>query len=66
VRVVGRKAFTIGSSRRATVRIKLRRAARRQLRRKRRLRVTAKVVVKNSAGLRAATTRAIRLRLPRR
>jgi subtilisin family serine protease len=66
VRVVGRKAFTIGSSRRATVRIKLRRAARRQLRRKGRLRVTARAVVKNPAGLRAATTRAIRLRLPRR
>ena len=66
VRVVGRKAFAIGSSRRATVRIKLRRAARRQLRRERRLRVTARVVVKNSAGLRAATTRPIRLRLRRR
>ena len=37
--VVGRKAFRIGSTGRATVRIKLSRPALRQLRRKRRLRL---------------------------
>jgi hypothetical protein len=66
VRIVGRKAFAIGRTGRTTVRIKLKKPALRQLRRKRRLRLTARVVVRNSAGLRAATTGAIRLRLRRR
>ena len=66
VRVVGRRAFALGTSGRTTVRIKLKKAARRQLSRKRRLRVTARVAIRNSAGLRAGTSRAILLRVRRR
>ena len=66
IRVVGRRAFTIGTGGRAVVRIKLRKAARRQLSRKRRLRLTARAAVRNSAGLRASTRRAILLRARRR
>jgi thermitase len=66
VRVVGRRAFAIGTRGRATVRIKLRKPARKQLRRKRRLRLSSRVAVRNSAGLRASTSRTIRLRLRRR
>ncbi len=60
---VARKRFRIRAAGRATVRLKLRRAAVRQLRRKRRLRVRAKVVLTNSAGLKSTRTRTIRLRL---
>ena len=66
VRVVGRRAFAIGTRGRATVRIKLRKPARKQLRRKRRLRLSSRVAVRSSAGLRASTRRTIRLRLRRR
>jgi thermitase len=66
VRVVGRRAFAIGTRGRATVRIKLRKPARKQLRRKRRLRLSSRVAVRNSAGLRSSTRRTIRLRLRRR
>jgi thermitase len=66
VRVVGRKAFAIGATRRTTVRIKLRKLALRQLRRKRRLRLNTRVVVRNSIGLRAATSSTITLRVRRR
>jgi len=66
VRVVGRRAFAIGMSGRSTVLVKLKKAARRQLSRKRRLRLTARVAIRNSAGLRAATSRAILLRVRRR
>ena len=66
VRVVGRRAFAIGTRGRATVRIKLRKPALKQLRRKRRLRLSSRVAVRNSAGLRASTRRTIRLRLRRR
>jgi hypothetical protein len=66
VRVVGRRAFAIGTRGRATVRIKLRKPARKQLRRKRRLRLSSRVAVRNSAGLRASTSRTIRIRLRRR
>ena len=44
VRVVGRRAFAIGMPRRTTVKIKLRKPALRQLRRKRRLRLTTRGV----------------------
>ena len=60
------KALVIGTGGRAVVRIKLRKAARRQLSRKRRLRLTARAAVRNSAGLRASTRRAILLRARRR
>ena len=66
VRVVGRRAFAIGMSGRSTVLVKLKKAARRQLSRKRRLRLTARVAIRNPAGLRAATSRAILLRVRRR
>ena len=66
VRIVGRKTFAIGTTRRTTVRIKLRKPALRQLKRKRRLRLTTRVVVRNAIGLRAAKTGAITLRARRR
>ena len=66
VRVVGRKAFAIGTTRRTTVRIKLRKPALKQLRRKRRLRLSTRVVVRNSSGLRAGTSGTITLRVRRR
>jgi hypothetical protein len=66
VRVVGRKAFAIGATRRTTVRIKLRKPALKQLRRKRRLRLNTRVAVRNAIGLRAATSGAITLRVRRR
>jgi hypothetical protein len=66
VRVVGRKGFAIGATRRTTVRIKLRKPALKQLRRTHRLRLTTRVVVRNAVGLRAATSGTITLRVRRR
>jgi subtilisin family serine protease len=66
VRVVGRKSFTIGSRRRATVKVKLSRPALKQLRRKRKLAVKAKAALKNAAGQKSSRTATIRLRLVRR
>jgi thermitase len=66
VRIVGRKRFAIGSTGRKTVKIKLRKPALRQLRRKRRLRMRARVVLRNAAGLSSSTTATIRIRLRRR
>ncbi len=66
VRTVGRKTFRIGSTRRATVKVKLKKPARRQLKRKRKLAVKAKVVLKNAAGLTNSRTATIRLKLRRR
>jgi subtilisin family serine protease len=66
VRIVGRRSFAIGTSGRTTVRIKLKKVARKQLRRNRRLRLTARVAVTNSSRLRSASTHTIRLRLRRR
>jgi thermitase len=66
VRTVGRKTFRIGSRGRTTVKVKLRRPALRQLRRKRTLRIKAKAVLKNAAGLTNSRTARIRLRLRRR
>jgi subtilisin family serine protease len=65
VRIVGRKAFAIGATRRTTVRIKLRKPALRQLKRKRKLRLNTRVVVRNTIGLRAARTGTITLRVRR-
>ena len=66
VRIVARKSFRIGSTGRAKVKLKLSRPALRQLRRKRKLRVRAKVVTRNAAGLSSSVSRTIRLSLRRR
>jgi len=63
---VARKSFRIGSTGRATVKPRLGRAALRQLRRTRRMRLRAKVVLKNAAGLTSTATARIRIRLRRR
>jgi subtilisin family serine protease len=63
---VARKTFRIGSTGRVTVKPRLTRAALRQLRRTRRLRVRATVVLKNAAGLTSTSRARLRLRLPRR
>ena len=62
---VARKSFRIGPTGRATVRLKLSRPALRQLRRTRRLRLRARVVLKNAAGLTSTATARPRIRLPR-
>jgi thermitase len=62
----GRKTFRIGSTGRVTVKPRLTRAALRQLRRTRRLRVRATVVLKNAAGLTSTSRARLRLRLRRR
>jgi len=64
VRTVGRKTFRIGSTRRVTVRVKLKRPALRQLRRKHKLRLRIKAVVRNAAGL--ANSRTTRIRITQR
>ena len=66
VRIVGRKSFRIGSTGRAAVKAKLARPALKQLRRKRKLRLTARAVTKNAAGLSSSRTGAITLKLTRR
>ena len=66
VRVVGRKRFRIRSSRRTTVRVLLNRPARRQLKRKRVMRLRMRAVVKNAAGLTNSRTARTRITLPRR
>ncbi|HEX6584924.1 MAG TPA: S8 family serine peptidase [Thermoleophilaceae bacterium] len=63
---VARKTFRIGSSGRATVKTRLNRAARRQLRRTRRLRLRARVVLRNSFGLTSTATARLRITLRRR
>ena len=63
---VARKAFRIGSTGRATVKTRLTRPARRQLFRTRRMRLRAKVVLRNSAGLTSTATRRFLIRLRRR
>lgn len=63
---VARRTFRIGSTGRATVKPRLNRAALRQLRRTRRLRLRARVVLKNAAGLKSTATARLRVRLRRR
>jgi subtilisin family serine protease len=63
---VARKTFRIGSTGRATVKARLNRAARRQLRRTRRLRLRARVVLRNSFGLTSTATARLRITLRRR
>jgi thermitase len=66
VRNVGRKTFRIRSTGKATVKVKLKKPALKQLKRKRKLKVKAKAVVKNAAGLTSSRTKTIRLKLTRR
>jgi subtilisin family serine protease len=63
---VARKSFRIGSTGRATVKTRLSRPARRQLFRTRRMRLRAKVVLRNAAGLTSTATRRFLIRLRRR
>jgi subtilisin family serine protease len=65
VRRVGRKAFRVGARGRATVRVRLGRRARRQLKRKHAMRLRVKAVVRNGAGLASSRTARIRIRQPR-
>ena len=65
VRRVGRRAFRLGTSRRVTVRVRLGRRARRQLRRRHTLRLRVRAVVKNAAGLSNSRTARIRVNQPR-
>ena len=66
VRVVGRRAFAIGTRGRVSVRIKLTKAALKRLRRTRSLRLASRAVIRNSAGLRASASGTIRLTVRRR
>jgi len=66
VRTVAKKKFTIRANGRATVKVKPSRAAIRQLKRKHRLKLRAKVVVKNAAGASNSVTGTIRLTFRRR
>ena len=66
VRVVAKKSFRIGGTRRAKVKLRLNRAALRQLRRRRTLKIKATAVLKNAAGLKSSRTARIRLTLRRR
>jgi thermitase len=63
---IARKRFRVGPAGRATVKLKLKRAAVRQLKRKGRLRVRSKIVLTNAAGLKSRRTSTIRLRFRRR
>jgi subtilisin family serine protease len=65
LRVAARKSFRIGSTGRARVRLRLSRPALRQLRRKRRLRLRARVVTRNADGLSSSVSGTIRLSLRR-
>ena len=62
VRNVGRKRFRVGASRRTTVRVRLKRPARRQLRRRGTLRLRMRAVVRNASGLTNSRTVRIRIR----
>jgi hypothetical protein len=63
---VARKAFRLGGTGRATVKLKLSRPALKQLRRKRRLALSGKFVVRNAAGLTRTTRGRFTVRLRRR
>jgi len=66
VRTIAKKSFRLSSAGRANVKLKPSRAALKQLRRKHRLKLKAKVVVKNAAGASNSASRSITLRLRRR
>jgi hypothetical protein len=63
---VARKSFRIGPTGRATLRLKPNSAALRQLRRKRKLVLKAKVVLRNATGQKSSRSATITLRLRRR
>ena len=63
---VARRSLRIGADGRATVKLKLRRPALRQLRRKRRLALRARVVLRNAAGLSSTARARSRVALRRR
>jgi thermitase len=65
VRTVAKKRFTIRGNGRATVKLKMSRAASRQLNRKHRLKLRAKLAVKNAGGASNSTSGTIRLKLRR-
>jgi len=62
---IARKSFQIGATGKATVRLKLNKAGLKQLRRKRKLRARARVVLTNAAGLKSTTTKPVRIALRR-
>jgi thermitase len=66
VRTVAKKSFRLNSRGRATVKLKPNRAALRQLKRKHRLKLKAKIVVKNAAGATNSVSGTIKLRFRRR
>ena len=61
-RAIAKKSFRLSSRGRATVKLKLSKAAFWQLKRKRRLRIRAKVVVKNAGGASNSATTALTIR----
>jgi hypothetical protein len=63
---VGRRTVTVAGGRTARVTVKLRRSARRQLSRKRSLKVVAYAIARDAAGNRATTKTRIRLLAPKR
>lgn len=65
-RRVARRSFRIGARGRATVRLKLSKPALKQLRRKHRLRLKARVVLTNAGGLRNSRSAAVTAKLKRR
>jgi thermitase len=66
VKKVAKRSFKLSTRGRATVKLKPSKPALKQLKRKRRLKVRAKVVVKNAAGGTNSTSGTIRLKLKRR
>jgi len=66
VRTVAKKSFRLSSAGRAKVKLKLSRPALKQLKRKHKLKLRAKIVVKNAAGGRNSASRGITLRLKKR
>jgi subtilisin family serine protease len=66
VKTIAKKSFRIRATGRATVKLKLSKAALKQLKRKRKLTVKAKAVLKNAAGLTSSRTATIRLTRTRR
>ena len=66
VRTVAKKSFRLNSAGRAKVKLKPSKAAIRQLKRKRRLKLKAKIVVKNAAGATNSARGSLTLRFRRR
>ena len=66
VRTVAKKSFRLNSAGRAKVKLKPSKAAIKQLKRKRRLKLKAKIVVKNSAGATNSARGSLTLRVRRR